>query len=65
MLQNSLQELMNVTQKPQLLSTNETNVKIEDLKSTVSQLAKNLTIINQNITAQLDWARDMQTKDHV
>lgn len=65
MLQTSLQELINATQKPQLQSTNETNIKIEDLKSTISQLARNLTIINQNITARLDWARDEQAKDHV
>ncbi|XP_043466389.1 ERC protein 2 isoform X2 [Leptopilina heterotoma] len=63
-LQTSLQELMNATQKPQLQSTNETNIKIDDLKSTISQLARNLTIINQNITARLDWARDEQAKDH-
>ncbi|XP_051164807.1 myosin-2 isoform X2 [Leptopilina boulardi] len=63
-LQTSLQELMNATQKPQLQSTNETNIKIEDLKSTVSELAKNLSIVNQNITARLNWARDEQAKDH-
>ena len=64
-LQTSLLELSNVTQKPKLLSTNKTNIKIDQLKSNFAELAKNLSSITQNFTTTLGWILDDQTENHV
>ena len=65
MFQNSWLAFSNMTQKPTLQSSNETNVKIEELKASVSQLANDLFAINQNFTTRIQWVLDDQKKNHV
>ncbi|XP_033209181.1 kinesin heavy chain isoform X4 [Belonocnema kinseyi] len=60
-LKNSWLALSNVTQKPIL--TNETSIKIEELRANFSQLANDLSNFNQNFTTRLQWVQDDQTKN--
>lgn len=58
-------ELSNITQKPQILSTNEMQVKTDKLNFTISHLMNNLTHVNETLSSKLQWVADDQDKDRV
>lgn len=58
-------ELSNITQKPQILSTNGTQVKIDKLNFTISHLMNNLTHVNKTLSSKLQWVADDQDEDRV
>lgn len=58
-------ELSNITQKPQILSTDETQVKTDKLNLTLSHLMNNLTHVNETLSSKLQWVADDQDKDRV
>jgi len=58
-------ELSNITQKPQILSTDETQAKTEKLNLTISHLMNNLTHVNETLSSKLQWVADDQDKDRV
>ncbi|XP_072759354.1 uncharacterized protein [Anoplolepis gracilipes] len=62
-IKQSMLELSNVTQKPQILSTNETQVKIGKLNFTISHLMNNLTHVNKTLSSKLQWVADDQDED--
>ncbi|KAM0730913.1 EF-hand calcium-binding domain-containing protein 14 [Formica fusca] len=62
-IKQSMLELSNITQKPQILSTDETQVKIDKLNFTVSHLMNNLTHVNKTLSSKLQWVADDQDED--
>ncbi|XP_070154315.1 EF-hand calcium-binding domain-containing protein 14 isoform X2 [Polyergus mexicanus] len=62
-IKQSMLELSNITQKPQILSTDETQVKIDKLNFTVSHLMNNLTHVNKTFSSKLQWVADDQDED--
>ncbi|XP_029157083.1 uncharacterized protein LOC114929658 isoform X3 [Nylanderia fulva] len=62
-IKQSMVELSNVTQKPQILSTDETQVKTDKLNFTISHLMNNLTHINKTLSSKLQWVADDQDED--
>ena len=58
-------ELSNITQKPQILSTDETQIKTDKLNLTISHLMNNLTHVNETLSSKLQWVADDQGKDRV
>jgi len=65
LLQNTMLELSNITQKPQILSTDEAQVKTDKLNSTILHLTNNLTHVNETLSSKLQWVADDQDKDRV
>ncbi|XP_011872023.1 PREDICTED: uncharacterized protein LOC105564328 isoform X2 [Vollenhovia emeryi] len=59
----TLLELSNVTQKPQVPSTDEAQVKTDKLNLTISHLTNNLTHVNETLSNKLQWVADDQDKD--
>ncbi|XP_012220408.1 EF-hand calcium-binding domain-containing protein 14 isoform X2 [Linepithema humile] len=62
-IKNTMLELSNVTQKPQILSTDEAQVKTDKLNSTILHLTNNLTHVNETLSSKLQWVADDQDKD--
>ncbi|KAL6445996.1 hypothetical protein ACFW04_000987 [Cataglyphis niger] len=62
-IKQSMSELSNITQKPQILSTDETQVKIDKINFTVSHLMNNLTHVNKTLSSKLQWVVDDQDED--
>lgn len=58
-------ELSNITQKPQVLNTDEAQIKTEKLNSTILLLINNLTHVNETFSNKLQWVADDQNKDRV
>lgn len=58
-------ELSNVTQRPQMVSTNETKIKTDQLNATILQLTNNLLNINETLSRDVQWVAEDQKKDHV
>lgn len=63
--QHTVLELSNITQKPQILSTDETQVKTDKLNLTILHLMNNLTHVNETLSSKLQWVADDQDKDRV
>lgn len=64
-LQNAVTELSNVTQKPQMLITNETKIKTDQLNAAVVHLSDNLINMNETLSRAVQWVAEDQKKDHV
>lgn len=62
-IKQSMLELSNVTQKPQTLSTDETQVKTDKLNFTILHLMNNLTHVNKTLSSKLQWVADDQDED--
>ncbi|XP_018367091.1 PREDICTED: uncharacterized protein LOC108763731 isoform X3 [Trachymyrmex cornetzi] len=62
-IKHTMLELSNITQKPQILSTDETQVKTDKLNLTISHLMNNLTHVNETLSSKLQWVADDQGKD--
>ncbi|XP_011261753.1 uncharacterized protein LOC105254644 isoform X4 [Camponotus floridanus] len=62
-IKQSMLELSNTTQKPQILSINGTQVKIDKLNFTISHLMNNLTHVNKTLSSKLQWVADDQDED--
>ncbi|EZA53275.1 hypothetical protein X777_06354 [Ooceraea biroi] len=62
-IKHTMLELSNITQKPPLLSTDETQLKTDKLNSTILHLMNNLTHINETLSSKLQWVADDQDKD--
>lgn len=62
-IKHTMLELSNVTQKPQILSTDETQIKTDKLNSTILHLTSNVTHINETLSSKLQWVADDQDKD--
>ncbi|XP_011693254.1 PREDICTED: uncharacterized protein LOC105453204 isoform X2 [Wasmannia auropunctata] len=62
-IKHTVLELSNITQKPQILSTDETQVKTDKLNLTLSHLMNNLTHVNETLSSKLQWVADDQDKD--
>ncbi|XP_011641698.1 uncharacterized protein LOC105430061 isoform X2 [Pogonomyrmex barbatus] len=62
-IKHSMLELSNITQKPQILSIDETQVKTDKLNLTISHLTHNLTHVNETLSSKLQWVADDQDKD--
>lgn len=63
-IKHSILELSNVTQKPQLLSTNETKVKTDELSAAILHLTNNFTHANETLTKMIQWITEDQKQDH-
>lgn len=65
-LQQTVLELSNITQKPHMIvSTDETKLKTDKLNSTILHLMNNLTHVNETLSSKLQWVSEDQTKDRV
>ncbi|KAL0128813.1 hypothetical protein PUN28_003889 [Cardiocondyla obscurior] len=62
-IKHTLSELSNVTQNPQILSTDEAQIKTDKLNLTISHVMNNLTHINETLSSKLQWVADDQDKD--
>ncbi|XP_039314270.1 uncharacterized protein LOC105203069 isoform X4 [Solenopsis invicta] len=62
-IKHTMLELSNITQKPQILSTDETQVKTDKLNLTILHLMNNLTHVNETLSSKLQWVADDQDKD--
>ncbi|XP_050448874.1 uncharacterized protein LOC126850196 isoform X2 [Cataglyphis hispanica] len=62
-IKQSMSELSNITQKPQILNTDETQVKIDKINFTISHLMNNLTHVNKTLSSKLQWVADDQDDD--
>ncbi|KAG5315948.1 EFC14 protein, partial [Acromyrmex insinuator] len=62
-IKHTMLELSNITQKPQILSTDETQIKTDKLNLTISHLINNLTHVNETLSSKLQWVADDQDKD--
>ncbi|XP_018402572.1 PREDICTED: uncharacterized protein LOC108779619 isoform X3 [Cyphomyrmex costatus] len=62
-IKHTMLELSNITQKPQILSTDETQVKTDKLNLTISHLINNLTHVNETLSSKLQWVADDQGND--
>ncbi|CAK9800998.1 hypothetical protein ANTQUA_LOCUS2660 [Anthophora quadrimaculata] len=63
-IKNTLTELSNVTQRPQMLTTNETKIKTDQLNTAIVHLSDNLTNINETLSRAVQWVTEDQKKDH-
>ncbi|XP_034181011.1 uncharacterized protein LOC117604718 isoform X2 [Osmia lignaria lignaria] len=63
-VKNAMTELSNVTQRPQMVSTNETKIKTDQLNATILQLTNNLLNINETLSRDVQWVAEDQKKDH-
>ncbi|KAK2579328.1 hypothetical protein KPH14_008280 [Odynerus spinipes] len=63
-IQHTVSELINITQKPQIFTTNETKLKTEELNAAILHVTNNLTHINETLSRTLQWASEDQKKDH-
>ncbi|XP_066586632.1 rho-associated protein kinase 1-like isoform X2 [Prorops nasuta] len=64
-IQQSVIELSNVTEKPQLLTTNENKIKTDELNAAILHLTDNLTHINIDLAQKIEWIIEDQKKDHI
>ncbi|XP_020289749.1 uncharacterized protein LOC109857643 isoform X2 [Pseudomyrmex gracilis] len=62
-IKQTVLELSNITQKPQIVSTDETKLKTDKLNSTILHLMNNLTHVNETLSSKLQWVSEDQTKD--
>ncbi|XP_018052661.1 PREDICTED: uncharacterized protein LOC108690072 isoform X2 [Atta colombica] len=62
-IKHTILELSNITQKPQILSIDETQIKTDKLNLTISHLMNNLTHVNETLSSKLQWVADDQGKD--
>ncbi|XP_012141037.2 EF-hand calcium-binding domain-containing protein 14 isoform X3 [Megachile rotundata] len=63
-IKNTMIELSNVTQRPQIASTNETKIKTDQLNATILHLTNNLLNINETLSTAVQWVAEDQKKDH-
>nr|XP_050865341.1 uncharacterized protein LOC127070853 isoform X3 [Vespula vulgaris] len=63
-IQHTVSELINITQKPQILTTNETKLKTEELNAAILRVTNNLTHVNETLSRTLQWTSEDQKKDH-
>ncbi|XP_071871842.1 uncharacterized protein isoform X2 [Bombus fervidus] len=63
-IKNTVTELSNITQKPQILITNETKIKTEQLNATIVHLSDKLMDINETLSRAVQWVAEDQKKDH-
>lgn len=63
-IQHTVSELINTTQKPQILTTNETKFKTDELNAAILHVTNNLTHINETLSKTLQWTSEDQKKDH-
>ncbi|KAL2737642.1 uncharacterized protein V1478_001728 [Vespula squamosa] len=63
-IQHAVSELINITQKPQILTTNETKLKTEELNAAILRVTNNLTHVNETLSRTLQWTSEDQKKDH-
>lgn len=63
-IKSSLTELTNVTQKPEMLTTNETKIKTDELNAAIIDLANNLTRADETLSKKIEWVSKDQKKDH-
>lgn len=63
-IKNTITELSNVTQRPQILSTNETKIKTDQLNATILHLTNNMLNINETLSTAVQWVAEDQKKDH-
>ncbi|XP_043512211.1 uncharacterized protein LOC122529820 isoform X1 [Frieseomelitta varia] len=63
-IKNAVTELSNVTQKPQMLITNETKIKTDQLNAAIVHLSDNLINMNETLSRAVQWVAEDQKKDH-
>lgn len=63
-IKNAVTELSNVTQKPQMLITNETKIKTDQLNAAIVHLSDNLIKMNETLSRAVQWVAEDQKKDH-
>lgn len=63
-IKNTITDLSNVTQKPQILTTNETKIKTDQLNAAIVHLSDNLMNINETLSRSVQWVAEDQKKDH-
>ncbi|XP_017892251.1 uncharacterized protein LOC108632297 [Ceratina calcarata] len=63
-IKNTVTELSNVTQRPQVSTTNETKIKTDELNAAIVHLSGNLANVNETLTRAVQWVVEDQKKDH-
>ncbi|KOX71136.1 hypothetical protein WN51_04671 [Melipona quadrifasciata] len=63
-IKNAVTELSNVTQKPQMLITNETKIKTDQLNAAIVHVSDNLIKMNETLSRAVQWVAEDQKKDH-
>ncbi|XP_076231791.1 uncharacterized protein LOC143177622 isoform X1 [Calliopsis andreniformis] len=63
-IKNTVLELSNITQRPQMLTTNETKIKTDELDAAIVHLTNNLSRINESLSRAVQWVAEDQKKDH-
>lgn len=63
-IKNTITDLSNITQKPQILTTNETKIKTDQLNAAIVHLSDNLMNINETLSRSVQWVAEDQKKDH-
>nr|XP_033329634.1 uncharacterized protein LOC117222181 isoform X1 [Megalopta genalis]XP_033329635.1 uncharacterized protein LOC117222181 isoform X1 [Megalopta genalis] len=63
-IKNTVTELSNVTQRPQMVTTNETKIKTDELNAAILRLSNNLTHVNETLSGVVQWVTEDQKKDH-
>lgn len=63
-IKNTVTELSNVTQRPEMVTTNETKIKTDELNAAVLRLSNNLTRVNETLSSTVKWVTEDQKKDH-
>ncbi|XP_076643841.1 uncharacterized protein LOC143354035 isoform X2 [Halictus rubicundus] len=63
-IKNTVTELSNVTQRPQMVTTNETKIKTDELNAAIVRLSNNLTHVNETLSSTVKWVTEDQKKDH-
>lgn len=63
-IEHTVFDLINITQKPQILTTNETKLKTEELNAAILRVTNNLTRVNETLSKTLQWTSEDQKKDH-
>ncbi|CAL7938859.1 unnamed protein product [Xylocopa violacea] len=62
-IKNTVTELSNITQKPQMQITNETKIKTDQLNADIARLSDDLVNINETLSRRVQWVTEDQTKD--
>ncbi|XP_078039903.1 uncharacterized protein LOC144471589 isoform X2 [Augochlora pura] len=63
-IKNTVTELSNITQRPQMVTTNETKIKTDELNAAILRLSNNLTHVNETLSGVVQWVAEDQKKDH-
>ncbi|XP_076762124.1 uncharacterized protein LOC143430043 isoform X2 [Xylocopa sonorina] len=62
-IKNTITELSNITQRPQMQITNETKIKTDQLNADIARLSDDLVNINETLSRKVQWVTEDQTKD--